>query len=668
MAFPHSLTGPMRGRRRLVPVVATAGCLLATAASASADTRVAIEPGKFGSGIEGGAVLTARDQRDLFHDERIRVTVTQLSSGRWQVTDAEREVVAGPNCRRSSPSVAICEPRNLDGIFMSGTKFGDVLNNDTAVASRIEGGDGNDRLDGGDGNDTMIGEVGDDTLSGRLGVGDTAVYSGGPVVVTLDNLANDGGSAEDDNVLADTENVIGTASSDVIVGSESANVITGGGGDDRIDGNGGDDTLRDGGSPSGADDLNGGLGKDTVTYLGRTTGVTVRLNGVADDGNDIDDAGPSGSREDNVRNVEIVNGTDRTDFIQGDAGPNTIDGNGGVDSVQGLGGDDTIIGDRDRDSLEGGEGNDTLDGDVVNGTDIAADALRGGPGDDVLQAREGDDRLSGDEGNDRLEGGGGDDTFDGGLGADSQQGDAGFDLVDYNDRRTPVFITLGEGSGDDGNELDGPQGRRDTLRFIEYVITGDADDVIVGGVVAERFDPRGGRDLVEAGGGGDTLKMNDGIADAISCGQDNLPLEPVDTLEADLADILDPANQQRLPECESIQAAPVGELPNVRILTERLRIAPRRRARIRVHCPAAVTTKGCAGRLTLTHPGDGKPLAARRYRLAKGKRATLSLQLTRTDVRWLKRSKRALATAVETGPSGRPKTTRMTIAVVGRRR
>jgi Ca2+-binding RTX toxin-like protein len=654
---------PMRGRRRLALVAAAAGMLVA-APSASADSRVAIEPGDFGSGIEGGAVLTVRDQRDVFHDERIRVTVTRLSSGRWQVTDAEREVVAGPNCTRTSPKVATCEPRRLDGIFMSGTRFGDVLNNDTTVASRLEGGDGNDQLDGGDGGDVMLGQRGNDTLTGRIGI-DTALYSSGPVVVTLDNLSNDGDSAEDDNVLADTENIIGTAASDVIIGSDFANVITGGGGNDQIDGRGGDDTLRDGGTPSGADDLNGGAGRDAVTYLGRTTGVTVRLNGLADDGNDVDDAGPTGSRGDNVRDVETVAGTDRTDFVQGDEGPNTVDTNGGDDSVQGRGGNDTIIGDRGGDILEGGDGDDTIDGDVAGGTDIAADALHGGPGDDTMRAGLGDDRLDGDDGDDRLEGGGGDDSFQGGLGGDSHQGDAGFDSINYNDRLTPVTLTLGEGIGDDGNEIDGPEGRRDTLRFIEHAVTGDADDIIVGGEVGETIDPRGGIDTVRAGRGADVLLMNDGIADDISCGQDNVQPEPRDLLRADLADILSPLNQPRLGECEALEAAPVGELPNVRILTTRLRAA--RRGRIRLHCPAAATTDGCAGRLTLTHPGDGKQLAARSYRLDKGERAVVVLRLSRTDLRRLKRSRRVIATATETGPSGRPKTTRTEIHVaVGR--
>jgi Ca2+-binding RTX toxin-like protein len=638
--------------RGLAPALAAAAVLVA-APSASADSRAAIEPGNFGSGIEGGAVLTVRDQRDPLHDERIRVRVTRLSSGRWQVTDFEREVVAGPNCRRSTPSVVTCDPRQLDGIFMSGTKFGDGLNNDTGVASRIEGGDGDDVLDGGDANDTLIGQADDDTLSGRLGI-DTAAYSGGPVVVTIDEFANDGGSAEDDFVTTDTENVVGTPSNDVIVGSEAANALTGRGGDDRIDGRGGNDTLGDGGTPSGADVLDGGTGIDTVTYLGRTTGVSVRLNGVADDGNDVDD----GSRDDNVLNVENVAGTDGDDFIQGDAGANTFDGNGGDDSLQGLGGPDTLVGDRGGDTLNGGEGDDTLEGDVINGTDIAADVLIGGPGGDSLRGRSGDDRLQGDDGDDRIEGGNGRDTIDGGPGADDQQGDSGIDTVLYSNRTLPVRLTLGDVSGDDGDATDGPENARDTVRFIEHAITGEGDDVIEGSDVGEQLEPRGGRDIVRAAGGDDVLDTRDGIADDVDCGEGR------DTLAADLADLPQLQTKPDLGGCELLDASPVGEGPNVEILTKRLRA--RHRARIRLHCPAKVTTDGCAGLLALAHPGVGKRLAARRYRLRKGKRAVVVLKLSHKDVRRLKRRRRAIVTATETSPSGRPKTTRHEIPVLGR--
>lgn len=675
MSFPHSMSGPAHGRRTgrrsLVLAAATVGCLLATAASASADTRVAIEPGNFGSGIEGGAVLTVRDQRDLFHDERILVRVTRLASGRWQVVDSEREAVAGENCRRESASVVTCEPRRLDGIYLEGTKFGDRLDNDTAVASRIEGRAGNDILDGGDAGDTMIGEAGNDRMSGQGG-NDTVLYgagASGPVVVTIDGLANDGTAAEDDNITTDTENVGGTPFPDTIVGSAAANVLTGGGGDDRIDGLAGNDTLKDGGSPSGADDLNGGDGTDTVTYLGRTAGVTVLLNGLPDDGNSVDDdaAGGGAAPGDNVRNVETVIGSDRPDFIRGDDGPNTIDGNGGTDSIQALGGNDAITGDADRDVIEGGAGDDTIDGHQASGVDIVEDVLLGGDGNDLLLGRAGDDKLHGEAGNDRLEGGDGNDDLDGGLDGDSLQGDSGFDTVNYSDRRLPVNATLNEVNGDDGDATDGPPGGRDTLRFVEHLITGDADDFIKGSPVGETLEPRGGVDAVLAAGGGDTLITNDGVADVISCGQDGVQPEPRDFLSADLADILDPDNQRRLSECELFEAAAVGQLPNVKILTERLRITSNRRARIKLHCPATVNTGGCAGRLTLTHPGDGKQLATRRYRLAKGARKVVVFRLSLQDLRWLKRSRKALATAVETDPTGRPKTTRALLRVQVRR-
>src|SRR5215207_2838142 len=562
MPVPHSMRTAAAG-------LTAAGVLLVAAPSALADTRVALESGNFGSGI-AGTVLTVRDQRDVFHDERLSVAVTRRLSGRWQVVAFAREALAGNGCQRESRNVVTCNPVPIDGIFFEGSKFNDVLNNNTGVDSRMEGRAGNDILDGGDASDFLLGEAGNDEIAGQIG-SDTALYgsAGGPVVVTIDGINNDGGIAEDDNVRVDTENVSGTQFADVLIGSDQPNVITGGGGNDRIDARGGNDTLREGEAPSGADDLRGGDGIDTITYLGRTTGVNVRLNGLPDDGNTIDDPDANGRAGDNVSEIENVTGSDRPDFIRGDDGPNRIDGNGGADNVQALGGNDTVTGHADRDAIEGGPGDDTLDGDAS----------------------------------------------------------------------------------------DGPELQRDTLRFVEHLITGDGDDHIEGGPVAERLEPRGGVDTVLAGGGGDELVTNDGVADVISCGQDGAEPEPRDFLSADLADILDAGNQQRLFECELFEAAAVGQLPNVKILTERLRITGKRRTRIQLGCPAAVNTRSCAGRLTLTHAEDGKQLAGRRYRLAKGACKAVVLRLSREDFRWLKHGRKALVTAAETDPAGRPKTT-----------
>ena len=143
------------------------------------------------------------------------------------------------------------------------------------------GGKGNDRLFGGNGNDSMNGMAGNDSLDGGLGADnmfgglgvDTATYAGraATVIVSIDNVANDGQVGEGDNVHTDVENLIGGKGNDSLTGSATANRIFGGAGNDRITGGGGSDSLlgQDGNDILFARDgvkdfVDGGLGIDTL--------------------------------------------------------------------------------------------------------------------------------------------------------------------------------------------------------------------------------------------------------------------------------------------------------------------------------------------------------------------------------------------------------------------
>ena len=147
----------------------------------------------------------------------------------------------------------------------------------------INGGAGNDSINGGAGTDTVDGGAGDDEIASstfdgqdvyRGGSGnDRANYSGGtsgPVVVSLDGVANDGGADENDNVGTDIEDVLGGSFDDTITGSAAANELDGGSGNDVVNGLGGSDGLSgdrgndtlDGGA--GIDALSGGAGADTL--------------------------------------------------------------------------------------------------------------------------------------------------------------------------------------------------------------------------------------------------------------------------------------------------------------------------------------------------------------------------------------------------------------------
>jgi Ca2+-binding RTX toxin-like protein len=110
--------------------------------------------------------------------------------------------------------------------------------------------------------------------------------------------------------------------------------------------------------------------------------------------------------------IPILNGTSRSEFLQGNAPANKI---------YGFGGSDTIVGNLKNDQLFGGDGNDTLwgsDGDDLLYGDSGNDYLSGNNDNDTIFGGIGDDKLYGGAGNDWLYGGSGNDILTGGYGND----------------------------------------------------------------------------------------------------------------------------------------------------------------------------------------------------------------------------------------------------------
>ena len=149
-----------------------------------------------------------------------------------------------------------------------------------AIDTTIIGGSGNDVLLGGSGDDSLEGDRGNDRLIGRFG---SDVFSGGagndsveygdrtrqqPVTVSLDGVANDGGTNERDQVGSDIENILGGLGNDTLTGNSAANILVGNRGADSLSGLGGNDTLvgfyasrlADGA----VDTLDGGYGDDIL--------------------------------------------------------------------------------------------------------------------------------------------------------------------------------------------------------------------------------------------------------------------------------------------------------------------------------------------------------------------------------------------------------------------
>ena len=274
----------------------------------------------------------------------------------------------------------------------------DTLKGDGA-GNQLSGGPGDDELGGAGNGDVLDGGPGDDVLSGGPG-GD--VFRVGPVQdgaddfaggsgedevsyapraiwvsVDLDDVADDGGGGELDNVRSDIEVLRGGADNDTLRGSAVGDHIIGGAGRDAINGLDGSDLL-DGGP--GADVLAGGTGPDMVTYAARSAPVVADIDGAADDGE-------QGERDNIALDVEDINGGRGPDTLIGSASANRLFGQRGDDRLIGLDDDDLLAGGHGADTLLGGRGNDGLDGvDNVAANDI----LNGESGTDACLSDAGD--------------------------------------------------------------------------------------------------------------------------------------------------------------------------------------------------------------------------------------------------------------------------------------
>lgn len=220
-------------------------------------------------------------------------------------------------------------------------------------------------------------------------------------------------------------------------------VITGTDGDDSLTGTDGDDVFE---ASAGNDSIDGLGGLDIVSYA---TPETDREDGiVAIYGSEFtaivtDTLG----REDELKNIELIEGTQFDDEFIGAAGTQRFRGLDGQDFFDGGDGADWVSyataadhgGDRGvRIDLGAGEGTDTfgatdtfIDIENIEGS-IFDDEIIGAPGvDHHFMGGEGNDTLIGDDGDDLLEGGPGDDVLRGGRGDDTLDGGEGTNTALY---------------------------------------------------------------------------------------------------------------------------------------------------------------------------------------------------------------------------------------------
>lgn len=406
------------------------------------------------------------------------------TAGALVIEDNGATVVAGGGCTAISSDTVECSDDASSINVVLGDQ-NDAFTNDSDLDSVVEGGSGDDSLTGGDADDELRAGIGTDVLVGGDG-SDTASYSERTNAVNLsaDSTANDGEASEGDSIANDIEVLEGGAASDTLTGSSVDNTLRGGAGADQLHGQGGDDAL-DGGT--GADSLDGGSGVDLADYSRRIGGVSVSLDGVANDGE-------AGEGDSIAADVDGAKGGKGADTLVGNSGPGYFDGGKGNDSIDGGAGADEINGGPGIDFVDYSSRtvgiNVTMDGSIGDGEVGENDNV----GSDV-------ENIAGGSGPDDLVGNGSDNSLRGNGGDDELSGLGGNDIVRYHTHTSGVTVTL------DGVANDGSFGEADLVGTdIEDVAGSNSADVITGSSSTNRLVGNGGDDQLNGGDGDDVLQ------------------------------------------------------------------------------------------------------------------------------------------------------------------
>ena len=471
------------------------------------------------------------------------VDAEQLRPGLYDLISLGEANAANVEYAFGTSSINITD---VEILRVSGSSENDVLMSGS-TSGVLFGGGGEDILFAGTGNDLLAGGAGhdtyyftfasgDDVIIGEQGQTET-VHLGGDVsdfyefsvdgVDLIISHTNNGTIRITDYYLTDTvvglnytfEALDGSVTPDaslfeikspgagaigVSVNGDDTDEVTQGGSAtarDTFRGFGGNDHFS---ATGGADIYDGGTGRDTVSYHAVMLGIRADMSShsVKVDG-----------QLDRLFSIEALEGTTFADVLIGDSFANQIWGNAGADVIDGRGGNDVLDGGQGDDTIDGSAGSDTLFGaqgdDWLRGGDDA-DILSGDAGDDYLEGGDGQDLLDGGAGDDYMDGQGGDDIFIYFQGFDTFYGGGGnntalFDLVEDID----LMIDLSYGTSFVRDRATG----EDVINmvFVDNVLGGSGDDVILGGLAVNKLSGGLGDDVLTGFAGSDEINGGAGF-------------------------------------------------------------------------------------------------------------------------------------------------------------
>ena len=384
------------------------------------------------------------------------------------------------------------------------------------VAMTLRGDDGDDLLIGGPGADSLFGGAGDDALLGNGGddlievgagadtafggAGDDRIAAGGET--GIHGLATDEGDGQPD-VLdgGDGDDTITGDAEDKVTGGPGADLIasfgidrTSGGGVTVTDFDPQEDTLllrSTDGSPlawtpddpryaveqaSNGRDTNIVFDSRLLAVLQDTDAADLRadlswfanIEAASDTPDAVDTFSVQDTEASPVTQFNRIDGSARSDLLEGTPGPDSIAGGAGDDTLDGGPGADVLRTGDGADVAFGGAGNDDQrgfdelqqTGIALGAEDSASDTLDGGAGDDTITGNDGDE----------MTGGAGADLFRA-LGIGQPPGQTPVLITDFDPREDSLMLV--DSAGEDARFADTDGGAIDPDSVVEVRATAD---------------------------------------------------------------------------------------------------------------------------------------------------------------------------------------------------